>query len=260
MLKKLAVVTGAAQGIGEATVRRLLRSGSTVIGVDISPAPSDLASKDARGQVHWVQSDVGQSRTWEEVNDLARSLGTRVSVLVTCAMRTGFGDVLSLAQSDWEGIFQVTFFGALFGIRSCLPGMLAAGDGSIVTVGSVSGQLAEQGLVAYGAAKAALVQLTRSVALDFARTGVRANCVCPGTTNTPSFRDHISKAGDPVAFLHKRENRNPIGRVLEPDEVAAAIEFLVSDAASGITGTVLTVDGGLTSCFEYRSEAEETVF
>lgn len=258
-MKKVAVVTGSASGIGEATVRRLLRSGVDVIGVDISAAPADLAATGMSGQLHWLQADVGHPRTWEQVNDLAESVGKKATLLVTCAMRTGFGDLLTLSESDWDAIFRVTFYGAMFGIRSCLPGMIASGGGSIVTVGSVSGQLAEQGLVAYGAAKAALIQLTRSVAVDFARKGVRANCVCPGTTNTPSFRYHIGKAGNPAVFLRRRENRNPIGRILEADEVAAAVEFLASEAASGITGTVLTVDGGLTSCFEYRSQAEEVV-
>ena len=131
--------------------------------------------------------------------------------------------------------------------------MIQAGGGSIVTVGSVSGLYAEQGLVAYGAAKAALIHLTKSVAVDFGRQGIRANCVCPGTTDTPLFRRHLETSDNPAAFLASRTARNPLGRILTPSEIASSIEYLAFDEASGITGAVLVVDAGLTSSFEYRT-------
>lgn len=247
-----AVVTGAASGIGAATVERLLRHG-TVIGVDVAQQPPETDLPRGGGKLYWVQGDVSEPGTWERVQNLARSdLEGAVTVLVSCAMQHAMGDILTLSDADWASVFRSTFYGAVLAIRSCLPTMIEVGGGSIVTVGSVSGQFAEQGLVAYGAAKAALIQLTRSVAVDFARKGVRANCVCPGTTDTPSFRRHLDTAARPDVFLAARVDRNPIGRILTPDEVAAAIEYLAFEDASAITGAVVAVDGGLTSCFEYR--------
>ena len=178
-----AVVTGAASGIGAATVERLLRHG-TVIGVDVAQQPPDRDLPRGGGKLYWVQGDVSEPGTWEQVQNLARSdLEGAVTVLVSCAMQHAMGDILTLSDADWASVFRSTFYGAVLAIRSCLPTMIEVGGGSIVTVGSVSGQFAEQGLVAdRGGKKAALIQLTRSVAVDFARKGVRANCVCPGTT------------------------------------------------------------------------------
>ena len=247
-----AVVTGAASGIGAATVERLLRH-RAVIAVDVAQQPPDIDPVERRGTLHWVQGDVGDHATWDKVQHLAASdqVGP-VAILVTCAMQHAMGDILTISDADWAAVFRATFYGSVLAIRSCLPTMIEAGGGSIVTIGSVSGQFAEQGLVAYGAAKAALIQLTRSVAVDFARKGIRANCVCPGTTDTPGFRSHLQTSPHPEAFLAARIDRNPIGRVLMADEVAAAIEYLVLGDSSAITGAVLSVDGGLTSCFEYR--------
>ena len=132
----------------------------------LQPPETDLPR--GGGKLYWVQGDVSEPGTWERVQNLARSdLEGAVTVLVSCAMQHAMGDILTLSDADWASVFRSTFYGAVLAIRSCLPTMIEVGGGSIVTVGSVSGQFAEQGLVAYGAAKAALIQLTRSVAVDF---------------------------------------------------------------------------------------------
>ena len=254
MANLTAIVTGSASGIGAATVERFLRRGTHVIGVDFEPEPAGVRPSGTSSGLWWVRGDVGDQDTWDRVQELAKAeLPVQPTVLVCCAARVAVGDILSLDLDTWTAVFRATFYGALLGMQSCVPTMVQAGGGSIVTVGSVSGLYAEQGLVAYGAAKAALIHLTKSVAVDFARHGIRANCVCPGTTDTPLFRRHLETSDDPGAFLATRAARNPIGRILTASEVASAIDYLAFDESSGITGTVLVVDAGLTSCFEYRT-------
>jgi NAD(P)-dependent dehydrogenase (short-subunit alcohol dehydrogenase family) len=249
-----AIVTGGASGIGAATVERFLRRGTNVIGVDFEAAPTDMPPSGTSGRLRWVRGDVGDPDTWDQVGELAKAeLPVPPTILVCCAARVAVGDILSLDQDTWATVFRATFYGAVLGMQSCVPIMIQAGGGSIVTVGSVSGLYAEQGLTAYGAAKAALIHLTKSVAVDFARQGIRANCVCPGTTDTPLFRRHLETSDNPAAFLATRTARNPAGRILTASEVASAIDYLAFDEASGITGAVLVVDAGLTSCFEYRT-------
>jgi NAD(P)-dependent dehydrogenase (short-subunit alcohol dehydrogenase family) len=194
--------------------------------------------------------------TASEMMDLFAGTDRGPDVLVLNAATVIVGDVLTLTPGDWERTFAVNVFGAVAGLRACLPGMVERGSGSIVTVASVNAFFAQQGLVAYSASKAALLNLTRGVALDHARQGIRANAVCPGVTDTPLFRYHLSHASDPERFLHVREQRNPLGRLLDPAEVAKVVAFLASDEASGITGSAFTVDAGLTAGFDFRTGAE----
>jgi NAD(P)-dependent dehydrogenase (short-subunit alcohol dehydrogenase family) len=190
-----------------------------------------------------VQSKL-DSRRWEP------------TILVPVAAYLEVGDALSLTDEQWQRTFDVNVFGLLKPVRLVLPGMIRRGRGSIVTVGSIDSYFGEQGLISYCTSKGAILQFTRALALDHARAGIRVNCVCAGVTDTKFFRRHLDTASDPQKFLSVREQRNPIGRLLKPDEVAAAIVFLASDDASGITGTGLMVDGGLTTGFDFRTGNE----
>jgi len=245
-MTKTAIVTGAASGIGAATVTRLLGSGHKVLGVDLA-APED------RENVAWVTGDVSANSTWVAVAEALARLEWHPTALVTAAAFLQVGNVLELAEDDWARTLGVNVMGLVHAARCVLPAMIANGGGSIVTVGSIDSYMAEQGLISYCASKGAILQFTRALALDHARQGIRANCVCPGVTDTPFFRRHLNTATDPAKFLHVREQRNPIGRLLDPDEIAATIAFLVSDDASGITGTTVVVDGGLTTGFDFRT-------
>jgi NAD(P)-dependent dehydrogenase (short-subunit alcohol dehydrogenase family) len=246
---EVALVTGAASGIGAAVAVRFLAAGLSVIGVDKSPPPPDLAGD----SVDWVQGDVASKETWEAVSELIAGGSRRapgVAVMNAAIMRVG--DVLSLDIEDWNAVLQTNVVGSAMGIKTVLPAMISRGKGSIVTVASVDGLFAEQKAACYCASKGALIQLTKATAVDFAHAGVRANCVCPGTTDTPFFRSHVALAPDPQALLAERAARNPIGRILEPDEVAAAVEFLAGSMSKGMTGAVVVVDGGLTASFDHR--------
>ena len=248
-MTEIAIVTGAGSGIGQATARRLITAGYTTIGVDLQwPAPTD-------GLIA-ISGNVAQDETWDRVAAEVESNGWVVKVLALAAAKLTVGTVLTLSDEDWQAIFDVNLFGIVRPVRKFLPGMIANGGGSIVTVGSVDSYMAEQGLVAYGTSKGGVLQLTRTLALDHARDGIRANCVCPGVTDTPFFRRHLDSASDPKRFLEVREQRNPLGRLLDPDEIAATIAFLASDDASGITGAQIVVDAGLTAGFDFRTGEE----
>lgn len=238
----LAVVTGAASGVGAAVAALLAEQGVPTIGVDVNDGPGS-----------WVRGDVADPETWRRVVEVAD--GRTVDRLVLAAAVLEVGTALQVTADALRRVMDVNVVGALLGVQACLPGMLAAGGGRIVAVASVDAFLAEQGLAAYCASKGALLQLIRCVAVDYARAGIRANCVCPAAIDTPFFRQHVDAAADPVEFLRVKTERHPAGRILDPADVAHAVMFLLSDAAIGINGTGLTVDGALTATFAYDASA-----
>lgn len=246
----IAVVSGAGSGIGAATTRRLRERGISVVGVDL------VEGSDAADLV-WIQGDVADGETWcRAVDGAKKQFDGTPSILVLNAAYLAVGTVLELSDEQWQRLFSVNVFGAVRALRACLPGMIERKRGAVVTVGSVDATMAEQGLISYCASKGAILQLTRTIAVDHARDGVRANCVCPGVTDTPSFRRHLDTASDPEQFVKVREERNPLGRLIDPDEVAAMIVFLASDEASAITGATIAVDAGLSTSFDFRTGAE----
>lgn len=246
----VAVVTGAASGIGEATVAELRGRGFAVLGVDLD------AREEAHGLV-WLQADVADPGLWPRVLDTARArLGDAPDALVLNAATIAVGTAVELRDDEWTRVFEVNVLAAARALRALLPPMIERGRGAVVAVASVNALQAEQGLAAYNASKGALLQLVRTVAVDHARDGIRANVVCPGVTDTPLFRAHLATARHPERLLAVRQARSPIGRILRPEEVARAVAFLVSDDASGLTGSTLVVDGGLTASFEFRTAAE----
>ncbi|HTY54129.1 MAG TPA: SDR family oxidoreductase [Candidatus Binataceae bacterium] len=245
-MSKCAVITGAASGIGAASVRHLVAAGYHVLGVD-------LATGTSRDSVEFVQGNAAANETWDQVEAALKRRAWKPSALIFAAAYLAVGNVTTLDDEHWERTFEVNLFGLIRPLRRLLPGMIARGGGSIVTVGSIDSYMAEQGLISYCASKGAILQFTKALAMDHARQGIRANCVCPGVTDTPFFRRHLDTARDPKKFLSVREQRNPLGRLLDPEEIATTIAFLVSDAASGITGAQIVVDAGLTAGFDFRT-------
>jgi NAD(P)-dependent dehydrogenase (short-subunit alcohol dehydrogenase family) len=249
-MRDIAVVTGAASGIGAAATNLLLAQGTPVVGVD-------LAAGESADDLDWVEADVAAADLWPGVVERAKTrFGGPPTILVLNAATIAIGQVTDVSDDDWQRVFDVNVFAATRALRACLPPMIELGRGSIVAVASVNALQAEQGLVAYNASKGALLQLIRTVAVDHARQGIRANVVCPGTTDTPLFRKHLATASDPVRFLQVREQRPPLGRLLDPAEVARTIVFLAGDDAAGMTGSVLVVDAGLSASFDYRTGDE----
>ena len=252
--KDIAVVTGGASGIGRATTETLAARDIEVIAIDLNAEL--LAELENRDRIHPHHGDVSSNDTWAEVVARAQTdLGAAPNLFVANAAQVIVGTTLELSDDDWHTLFATNLMGAVRGARALLPGMIAAGKGAVVLIGSTDAFMAEQGLAAYCATKGAILQFSRVLAVDHARQGIRVNCVCPGVTDTPLFRYHLSKADDPDAVLAARTDRNPLGRLNSPEDIARTVAFLLSDEAAGITGALVPVDAGLSTSFEFRSGA-----
>ena len=237
---KTALVTAAARGIGRATAIAFAREGATVWAADIDA--QELAKlPDAPGLTR-RRLDVTDGAA---VGALAAELGA-VDILFNCAGRVPHGSILDCDEAMWDGAFALNVKSMYRTIRAFLPAMLAAGGGSIVNIASVASSL--QGVpdrCAYGASKAAVIGLTKSVARDYVTRGIRCNAICPGTVDTPSLGDRIAAFADPVAARKAFVARQPMGRLGTAEEIAALAVYLASDEAAFTTGTAMVVDGGM---------------
>lgn len=252
---RLVVISGAAKGIGEAAAIRFRRQGVLVIGVATSPPTGVLADDPG---VRFVVGDVADASTWAAVRSMYTEMGVAPEALVLNAARAVHGTVLDLSIEEWRRVFEINVFGCVLGAKACLPAMIERGGGSVVVVSSVNGWMAEQDLIAYSCTKATLIEFAKSLAVDHAHQGIRANVVAPGTTDTPAFRRGMESSGDAPGWTSARAARNPLGRILSADEVANAIWFLAGPESVGMTGSVVTVDGGLTASFDYRGPGAPT--
>lgn len=250
-LPEAVVVTGTGGGLGAIIAQKLVAAGCRVVGVDLAPAPSVLA--DVPGYQH-VSGSVTDEELWAGIAsgiDGTSSLG-----LVTNAAILHVGDIITQPLAEIRQTVDVNLFGTIYAMRAVIPLMAARGAGSVVSVASVDAHFAEQQLAAYCASKAAVLQLGRTVALDYARKGINVNVVCPGPMRAGLFERHLASASDSAAFLSTREQRQPFGEILDPASVADGILFLLSDAARGLTGSSVMMDGGLTTGFDFRDGSE----
>lgn len=245
--EKVAVVTGGTSGIGLATVRRFVDEGARVVVLaKEEPECQSLADLAARKQwaVRTIAGDVADSAAWAQTLAEAEAYGT-VDVLVNNAGYGIQGSVPDTKLEDWDALFRTNVTGTFLGCQAVLPQMLEAGRGSIINVASVAGQIGMSRRAAYCASKAAIVGLTRAMAVDHSAAGVRTNAVAPGTTDSPYFDKIAADLKDPTAYRRYLAERQLVNRLADPVEIAEAIVFLASDASSFATGSVLTVDGGM---------------
>jgi NAD(P)-dependent dehydrogenase (short-subunit alcohol dehydrogenase family) len=245
---KVAVVTGGASGIGSATVELLCELGARVAILDRNQEQGRLLVERlaARGLAASLHAcDVVNADSVESAVEAAVRHHGALHVLVHSAGIQRYGDVVSSSLKEWHETFAVHVDGCFHAMRFALPHIVAAGGGAVVIVGSVQTVTAVAGSAAYVAAKHSLAGLARAVALDFAKSNVRANCVMPGAVDTPMLRWSANLAPDPQAVLDGCARAHPLGRIAQPLEIARAIAFLASDWASFITGATLLVDGGM---------------
>jgi NAD(P)-dependent dehydrogenase (short-subunit alcohol dehydrogenase family) len=225
--RRVAIVTGAASGIGAATASRLSADGYAVLEIDRE------------------QMDVTEPGAAERAVADALDRHGRLDVLIPAAGIVHRHSALETSDEEWDEVVAVNLTAVFRWSRAAIGAMREGGGGSIVTVGSGWGLVAGPRAVSYAATKAAVVNLTRALAIDHGRDGIRVNCVCPGDTDTPMLRGELRDLGvDPEAGLAESAAARPLGRIVTAEEVAAAIAFLASEAASGITGATLVVDAG----------------
>ena len=246
-----AVVTGAANGVGRAVAARLTRAGTPVAGLDRDGAQLRQVAEELGEGFTAVQGDITDWAAHERAADAAESMGP-------------LRGWVNNAGVDWQGAaheadathiddgLRVLLHGPMYGAAVAVQRMLPARSGAIVNISSIQGAAAFPRYYVYDAAKAGIVMATKSIAVDFGSYGLRANVVLPGTIATPMTFDLLPEGGDMDEFLRSEGHLAPLGRVAEPDEIAAVVTFLLSSDASYVNGAEIVADGGaLARCYAY---------
>jgi 2-keto-3-deoxy-L-fuconate dehydrogenase len=238
---KTAFLTAAAQGIGRSTAEAFIREGARVIATDLHV--------DKLGDLKGAEVHALDVRSTEAVDSLAAQVGP-IDILFNCAGFVHHGTILECSESDWDFSFDLNVKSMHRTIKAFMPGMLARGGGAIVNV--ASGASSIRGIpnrYVYGASKAAVIGLTKAVAADFIKKGVRCNAICPGTVESPSLDGRIEtlakQSGQTVAAVRQAfVDRQPMGRLGKPEEIAALAVHLASNESAYTTGAVYSIDGG----------------
>ena len=238
---KKIIITAAAQGIGRACVEAYQAEGATIIATDINQEKLDELS-----HLPNVETKLLDVLNLEDISRGSEEVG-HVDVLFNCAGFVHHGSILDCDETAWDFSFELNVKAQYRMIRAFLPGMLSNGGGSIINMASVCSSV--KGIVqraVYGASKAAVIGLTKSVSADYLRDGVRCNCICPGTVQSPSLDDRINAFEDPIQARKDFIARQPLGRLGNAEEIAAIAVYLASDESAYTTGQPFIIDGGIT--------------
>jgi len=238
---KTVLVTAAGQGIGQAAALAMAAEGAQVVATDVQPQL--LASYQGVANVSTAVLDVLDKAA------IARQVAAmaRIDAVFNCAGYVHNGTILEATDDDWNFAFNLNARSQFWMIQQVIPRMLAQGGGSIINMASVCSSV--RGLpnrFIYGSSKAAVIGLTKSVAADYVAKGIRCNCICPGTVDTPSLGDRINSYSDPVEARKNFIARQPMGRLAQAHEIAPIIVYLASDESQFATGNAFMVDGGMT--------------
>jgi len=243
--EKVALITGAASGMGAATAREFSAAGGQVVIVDRNDELAvQVANEIEAGPP--VTGDVSDPAFCNRAVETTLERYGQLDVLVNAAGIIVRADALNTSDEQWQRVMNVNVNGVFFMSRAAIGPMKKQGKGAIVNFGSVWGDVGAAGVVAYCASKGAVHQITRAMALDYVKDGIRINAVCPGEVNTPMLASERSEPATPE-LMQRLADTVPMGRLAEPVEIARVVLFLASDAASYMTGAMVTVDAGYTA-------------
>jgi 3-oxoacyl-[acyl-carrier protein] reductase len=246
---KVAVVTGAATGIGRAIARRLAAEGALTLCADVDQEGADRTVREigaAGGRAEAHRCDVSDAGEVEQLMAAAEARGGPHALVSNAAIQYE-RTIEDTPPENWDQVLGVNLKGVYLCARAAIPRMRALGGGSIVNMASVNGFWVEPELGAYSAAKGGVINLTRSIALDFGRFGIRCNCICPGYVDTGMAQRYFDVQEDPAAARADAASLHALGRIGQPEEIAAMALFLCSDESSFCTAQPFIVDGGLSA-------------
>jgi NAD(P)-dependent dehydrogenase (short-subunit alcohol dehydrogenase family) len=248
--QRIAVITGAGSGIGQAMVRLFAGEGARILAADVNENAAQETARmvtEAGGTCRAFAVDVSRPDQVRAMIDGAIAAFGRIDILCNNAGIGSTTDVVECEPDEWDRVMTVNVKSVYLGCKYAIPHMLAQGGGVIVNTASVAGMVGLPKRASYSASKGAVIALTRQVAVEYVEQGIRVNCLCPGTVDSPWVGRLLQQADDPVAARQALVARQPLGRLGTPEEIAAAALYLVSDDAAFITGTGLVIDGGLTA-------------
>ncbi len=247
---RVAVISGAASGIGLGTARRLAEFGAAVVLLDVDAEKGRRAEAgilEKGGRARFIACDVrSDAECRKAVDEAVREFG-RIDILFNNAGVTVRKNAVDLTEREWDLTVDVMLKGTYLLSHHVIPHMIAAGGGSIINMGSGWALKGGPDAVAYCAAKGGILNMTRAMAIDHGRHGIRVNCVCPGDVDTPLLRGECAQLGQDEAEFMAEAARRPLARVGTPEDVANAVLFFSSDLSKWVTGAFLAVDGGGTA-------------
>jgi NAD(P)-dependent dehydrogenase (short-subunit alcohol dehydrogenase family) len=246
--EKAVIVTGGALGIGQAACELFAERGAAVAVFDWNEKAGNETCENIErkgGRAIFQKVDVSDFAAVEAAVNVVRNNFGKINSLVVSAGIQRYGTAVSTSEDQWEEVLGVNLKGAWNAARASIPFLQESGGGTIVNVSSVQALASQQNVLAYTISKHGLLGLTRSMAMDFAHDKIRANCVCPGTVDTPMLKWAASLDPNPQSVYDACNAMHPLGRIAQPREIAEVIAFLAHESSSFVTGAVWTVDGGL---------------
>ena len=244
---KVALVTGGSDGIGRAIAATFAREGARVVivGRDEVKGKRALADLKEVGEASYFKVDVSNAEQVRNMVDNTIQKYGRIDILINNAAVCPPGDVLTTAEAIWDEVIDVNLKGVFLCSKYAIPHMQRNGGGAIVNIGSINSLMAMENEAAYDASKGGVLMLTKAMALDFAKSNIRVNCICPGAIETPMLKASLETAKDPKAARASLIQKHPLRRTGTPEEVAQAALFLATDDSSFVTGATIPVDGGI---------------
>jgi NAD(P)-dependent dehydrogenase (short-subunit alcohol dehydrogenase family) len=252
---QVAWVSGAASGMGEAISCLFANEGAAVALIDIQADKGRAVAERIRGagdNATFIECDVcREDQVKSSIEQTAKTFG-RLTTIVNCAGVVQVKQLHELDVADWDRLMDINVKAIFLSIKHGIPHLRKNTRSYIVNIGSVGSFVAQSSTPAYTASKGAVMMLSKSIALDYAADGVRCNCICPGITDTPMFREHMDKAPDPEAAIRARLRRVPMGVSLTPHDIAKSVLYFACEDSAGITGTTLIIDGGYLAAAEWE--------